>query len=73
VDDPWPPDTFPTGNPDRLVDGQDMVAFLSRMFKGVGDTGYTTRVDIFDPGNLIDRQDLVAVLPFLFNECQSPP
>jgi len=25
VDDPWPPDTFPTGNPDRLVDGQDLV------------------------------------------------
>ena len=72
VADPLPPDTFPSGTPDRLVDGQDMVAFLPGMFKGVGDTGYSARLDIFEPGTVIDGQDLVAMLPFLFKSCLPP-
>jgi serine protease AprX len=74
VDDPWPPDVFGSGGPpDRLVDGQDLVAFLPGLFKGVGQSGYSTRLDIFLPGSIIDGQDLVAMLPFLFKDCQPPP
>lgn len=73
VADPLPPDTFPAGDPDRLVDGQDMVALLPSMFTGVGQPGYSLRLDIFQPGNVIDGQDLVAILPFLFQTCLPPP
>ena len=74
VDDPWLPDIFGSGGlPDRLVDGQDMVAFLPALFKGILDAGYDARLDIFQPGTVIDGQDLVAVLPFLFKSCQPPP
>jgi hypothetical protein len=74
VEDPWPPDTFGTGGvPDRLVDGQDLVAFLPGLFTGVGQPGYTARLDIFQPGTVIDGQDLVALMPYLFKSCQPPP
>jgi hypothetical protein len=73
IDDPWPPDIFPLGTPDRLVDGQDLVALLPGLFKGPGQEGYSARLDIFLPGGVIDGQDLVAMLPFLFKGCQPPP
>ena len=74
VDDPWPPDTFGQGGlPDRLVDGQDLVAFLPALFQAFGAGGYIARLDIFQPGVVIDGQDLVALLPFLFQTCQPPP
>jgi hypothetical protein len=74
VPDPWPPDVFGAGGPpDGLVDGQDLVAFLPGLFKGVGQSGYSARVDIFQPPGVIDGQDLVAMLAFLFKGCQPPP
>ena len=73
VVDPWPPDTFPAVTPDRLVDGQDQVAFLPALFKGFGQPGYSARLDIFEPGTVIDGQDLVVMLPFMFKSCQPPP
>ena len=73
VADPWAADTFPAATPDRLVDGQDMVAFLPALFKAFGAGGYNARLDIFQPGTVIDGQDLVALLPFLFKTCQPPP
>jgi hypothetical protein len=73
VDDPWPADTFGSGGlPDRLVDGQDLVAFLPGLSKGLGQPGYSARLDIFQPGTVIDGQDLVAMLPALFKACTPP-
>jgi hypothetical protein len=65
--DAWPPDI----TTDRLVDGQDLVAFLPGLFKGVGQSGYSARLDVFEPG-LIDGQDLVAMVPALFKGCAPP-
>ena len=76
VDDPWPPDTFGMGGlPDRVVDGQDMMAFLPVLFTRPGDPGYSARFDLLPylSYTTIDGQDLVAMLPFLFTACEPPP
>jgi len=72
IADPWPPDTFPASTPDRVVDGQDLVAFLPAMFKALGEPGYLARLDIFEPEGTIDGQDLVSMLPFIFRACAAP-
>jgi hypothetical protein len=71
VDDPWPPDTFPTGAPDRLVDGQDLVAFLPYLFSGIPPA--PPRFNVHLGHFIIDGQDLVALLPSLFKACEPPP
>ena len=71
--DAWPPDTFPAGAPDGLVDGQDMVEFLPAMFAGFESGSYIARLDIFAPGGVIDGQDMVALLPYMFESCEAPP
>jgi hypothetical protein len=70
--DAWPPDTFPLGTPDGLVDGQDIVAFLPALFAGFGSGSYIARLDIFAPGGVIDGQDTVMVMSFLFQSCTPP-
>ena len=77
VVDPWAPDLFPSvsagGQPNRLVNINDLVAVLGFFGQSFGDGGYLVRFDIFDPGVTININDLVAVLGFFGQSCQPPP
>ncbi len=62
--DPWPPDI----TADRVVDGQDSVAIMQKLFQSAqGNERYNLFVD-----EVIDGQDLIALWPFYFWSC-SPP
>ena len=73
VVDSWPPDVFPAGTPNNLVNINDLVAVLGFFGQSFGDGGYLVRFDIFQPGTTININDLVAVLGFFGQSCQEPP
>lgn len=69
--DPWPPDIYPNGAPNRVVSGQDIGSITPSLFQDPANPIHR-RYDLNASGS-IAGQDIGAVTPWLFQGCQPPP